>query len=244
MICCSANRLFIMPVILHRDGPHFQSAGTAVGVQVNFATPPEADLGPFRVLPEQIQNDLADQGDVSGAVVLADLDGVFAENDIQSPMQPVLDTPVLAHGSMEPLVSEFGRTDVVASLKDLPLFALDAKRDDPAHSLRVGPCADKSLIVSVYFGQFTTWAFVRLPCGEISGLDADRSNVVGSDGFVGKSSDTIEITRKPHDAITNTVAAGLTKKTNNTDQLPGGVTCSRRAISGMADNAPVLPLPC
>ena len=42
-------------------------------------------------MSEHIENDLADQGEVSRPVVLADLGIVFAEDDVQAPVQPVLE---------------------------------------------------------------------------------------------------------------------------------------------------------
>lgn len=82
----------------------------------HLSTPPEADFWPFGVLSEHIENDLADQIEVSRIVALADLGIVFAEDDAQAPVQPVLHAPVLAHSGMELLMSEFGRADVSAEL--------------------------------------------------------------------------------------------------------------------------------
>ena len=59
-----------------------------------------AELGSF-VLSEQVQSNTFEEGEILGRMFLPFAIQVFAETDIQSPMQFVFDAPVLAYRSVQ-----------------------------------------------------------------------------------------------------------------------------------------------
>src|SRR5262249_48053666 len=73
------------------------------------------------VLPQEIERDVAQHGKVLGTVVLAEPTLIFPKGDIERPMEPVLNAPVVAHGAGKLLCVRFQASEVEALLyRSLP----------------------------------------------------------------------------------------------------------------------------
>jgi hypothetical protein len=80
-----------------------------------FTLPADGDIGSGDV--QHIECELAQGGEVRGAVVAADAGAVLVETDIEHPVQVVLDAPVSPHGGGELPRIEPSRGQIVAACK-------------------------------------------------------------------------------------------------------------------------------
>ena len=97
-------------------------------------------LGDFlaRVLLDEIECDSAQGGEVLGGVFRAGAAFVFAERDVERPMQGVLDAPMFAHGRAESPGIQGQAREVIAALDGV--LSLDAPDGfDHAHAAQLFP---------------------------------------------------------------------------------------------------------
>jgi hypothetical protein len=92
-------------------------------------------LGPV----EEVQRHVPDGGKVGGAIARSDAAFVFAQDDVEDPMQAVLDAPMLACGTGEPGGVRSDRADVEAGLAGSRLAGLLAHGLDHGDAGQIRP---------------------------------------------------------------------------------------------------------
>lgn len=78
---------------------------------------------------EDVEGELAEDGEVLGAVVLAVAGAVLVEDGVEDPVEAVLDPPMGTHRAGERLGRQLGRGQVVAPAGAGPAVPLDGGLD-------------------------------------------------------------------------------------------------------------------